>query len=320
MVAFNDKTWLRKLRRLVEIADQRLWEYRKSRKRFIREYAGSHFSNGKRTPLNKIYEAVRSMMPELLYQGHLKSMVKGAPSGFDVDGMSLQIALDELFEQIGFKETLNKLALDAFFGQAVVKTGVVQAQQGGPGPLHDAMQPIADPVDLDDYIIDIQARVREEAAFEGNFYFLPVDWANECGLFDPDALAKCPKYTGTGGFYSEVMEGRTEALSKQQVNKYEAEELQPRYRFCDLWLPREKVVITVPGLRGAGLDLLLRTVGDEDLPEEGPYDVLTYIPVPAQVLGSAAVGQYIDLHDGINTQARKLSARRTITRRFSPTI
>ena len=288
-------TYITRLRAMVEESDKRLDDFRKARKRFVKEYSGSHYAAGRKVVLNLVWQQVRAILPSLLYKRQVRAMVKTRNKLADMEAVALGLALDELFLQIEFLGTLRRACTDAMFGLAVVKTGMCMMPGSG-GYLHDQMQPFADCVDLDDYVIDTEARVREEAVYEGNGYFLPAEFAQQSGIFDAKALASITPYEGED-------EGkRTDSVSKKPNSR--SKELAPRYRFIDLWLPQENALLTLPGDRSAP-DVVLREAQYQG-PETGPYDMLGFHWVPGSVLPVSPVALMYDLHEAVNIQARKI--------------
>ena len=174
------------------------------------------------------------------------------------------------------------------------RKGETPSPRQTPSPLPDPGEPFADPVDLDDYVIDPFARRREEAAFEGNRYRLSRRQILESGLFDAAAVEALSSAAATDDPIRRP-DGRTTSDA----------ELVDTVELIDLWLPHEGVVVTIAAGDAADASgKFLREVPWEG-PARGPYEMLGFHWASGSPLPVPPVGLFYDLHVMINKLARK---------------
>ena len=207
-------------------------------------------------------------------------------------------ALDELVQDLGLCETIRAAVFDAMFGMAVVKCGVTPADEfRSPGA--EKMSPFADLVDFDNWGCDTEATRLEDVRAEWDCYYLSRDYAYDCKLFDHKKLDTMATYWG------QWASSRAETLSSEDHVWMEQETLFPRFRMMDVYLPYERVIVTMPADDYmAAIELRTRDWGHDD-PDCGPYHHLAMYPVSSNVLPVSPAGRMADLHDLINVQARK---------------
>jgi len=303
-------TSAQKLAQAVRESDEMLAPYRRNRLMFLRQYAGPYYVSrrggpaaGGAEPLNMIYSVVSVVLPHLVATNP-RAMIRTPRAALRRRAEVFALAWNHLAEEIDLSRSLRTVVADALFGVGIMKTGLapgatVEGVEGFGGYLHDNGQPFADPVDVDDYVIDPQARAREQAAFEGNRYRLPRRYVLESDLFDRSLAERLP----AGG--QEPVVGspqRAEELSPGRPGPGNPAEY---LELLDLWLPNENVVVTIPA-DADGPQGFLREAAWEG-PERGPYEMLGFHWVPNNVLPVPPVGLIFDLHVMVNKVARKLA-------------
>jgi hypothetical protein len=248
----------------------KLWSY----------YAGGFFEDKNSTDhiLNLTARAVDIISPYLVMSNPEVVVDSRVPS-LRPWAYTTKLALEHLFDEIDFAElSLRPAIKNSLFGQGIVKTGVMKADEVEAfGYLHDVGQPYTDVIDDSDYVGDVTAKTREGFEFEGHRYKLPTEFAREFfGKKHADHIKP--------DFSLKEQLHHPELLAKQTANMYMYESLYEWSEFYDIWLPREDIIITVqPEGRGSKI---LRTV-EWDGPEGGPFDILKYkffpntpIPIP----------------------------------------
>jgi len=305
-------TSAQKLAEAVRLASDRMKAYRASRLRFLREYAGPHYAGGAPgapagapQPINLLFATVAIVVPNLV-AGRVRVLVRPARPRHRAFAETFALALNHLLEEIDFTSALRRAVTDALFGAGIIKTGLCagRALAGLAEPdgyLHDPGQPFADPVDLDDYVLDAHARDREHAAFEGDRYRLPLRYVLDSGLFRRDLAERlAPAPAG-----AEAAAGRAADLSAGTDGPAAAAgPLVPHVELYDLWLPHENAVVTLPAGEAAPAGFLREA--EWSGPERGPYEMLGFHWVPSNVLPVPPVAAVYDLHVMINKLARKL--------------
>ena len=288
---------------------RRLKRYRQHRLSFMREFAGQYYTSDRGAgvsstgpePLNTIYNVVSLMLPHLAFQNP-KSLVTTDSLNLRPESKKLELALDRLYKEIDLWKTLRISITDALLSVGIVKVGLTSGGQiyEVDGYQHDNGQPFCDAVDLDDYIIDPDARRREEAWFEGNRYKLPLSFLKDSEGYNQkvvDTLRPRDRFTR-----NQSGEAPVEELSRR--SRVDTEEYIDQVDLIDLWLPKENMVVTIAGDINNVQGFVKETSWEG--PERGPYEMLGFNWVPNNALPLSPIAVLFDLHVMINKQARKL--------------
>jgi hypothetical protein len=299
-----DTDRLSKLGQVIEWSRKRLEPFRVNRLSFLREYVGAHYAwegERERVPLNmmqlaaSIYtERLASRSPRVLVTTHKQQLKPSA--------LELETGVSYLVEKIRLRKTLRSAVKEGLFGLGVVKIGIT----GIPGGFeHDAGQPYVDIVDLDDWVHDMDARTFEEAQFMGNRYWANIDDIRDNPEFDKDARESVKPALQTQS--NEQGDLKAQVLSQGQANSA-FENFYPKAELWDLWLPKEKIVVTVcaDNLSAVNTASKVLRVVEWEGPEHGPYHILSYDQVPNNAMPVPPAAHWMDLHTAINVMARKL--------------
>jgi len=301
------RTSAKRLSESVALADEKLRPYRRSRALFLRQYAGPYFAGaaggaasratGAAEPLNTIYSVVSVILPHLV-SSNPRAMIRTPQPSLRETAEVFALAWNHVAARIDLGRSLRTVVSDALFGAGIMKTGLAPGaplkgleDSDGGSHLHDAGEVFADPVDLDDYVIDPFARRREEAAFEGDRYRADRAWLLESGLYDRAAVLALPA-AGAG-------DGAPGGGDSLRAISPLADEVE----LIDLWLPREGVVVTLPAGEPASARYLREAPWDG--PRRGPYELLGFHWVAGSPLPVPPVALWYDLHVLINKLARK---------------
>ena len=226
----------RHLARAVKAATTAMTPMRNNRHMFLKQYAGPYFAvrqakeaSATATPLNMIHSLVSVVLPHLV-SGCPKAMIVARRPELKEAAEIFSLAWDRMAVDIDLGSTMRTIVTDAMFGAGIIKVGLCQSEENAAaaqepeGYLHDNGRPFADAIDLDDYIIDPDARDRQAAAFEGNQYRLPLQYVLESGLYDRRAAGRLAP-----------------------VNSPKDGAIEPMVELIDLWLPRENAVCASGG-------------------------------------------------------------------------
>lgn len=295
----------------VEISFGKFDHFRRARARMLGQMAGRFYSRAtpgdredrKAAPLNLLYTAVTALVPNLVYN-QPKVMISTDLVPFRQYADTLQMATNHLIRKSNFRMTLRKAILDSIFMAGFIKTGIADSEQflsiGGEDVA--VGQPYADRIDPDDIILDPVARDWDEQAFVGNRFRIAQDDLLESGLYDPDLVMKLPgTYDGMS-----VARDTAEGIIGDKSGQDFSQELTKYVDLCEVYLPKEKIVVTLPFQRDAVQGDFLR-VADYEGPERGPYHMLGFTPVSNNILPVAPAGIWYDLHILGNRIARKLA-------------
>jgi hypothetical protein len=288
------ENYARHLARAVKAATTAMTPMRNNRHMFLKQYAGPYFAvrqakeaSATATPLNMIHSLVSVVLPHLV-SGCPKAMIVARRPELKEAAEIFSLAWDRMAVDIDLGSTMRTIVTDAMFGAGIIKVGLCQSEENAAaaqepeGYLHDNGRPFADAIDLDDYIIDPDARDRQAAAFEGNQYRLPLQYVLESGLYDRRAAGRLAP-----------------------VNSPKDGAIEPMVELIDLWLPRENAVVTISADTDSPAGILRRV--EWDGPERGPYEVLGFHWAPNNVMPIPPVAMIFDLHAMINKIARKIS-------------
>lgn len=276
----------------VEWSIRQLETPRRNRVEAVRQFVGKHYSDGGTelvVPTNFLELAVTIYQQQLAANAP-RAMVTTSIPRLKPAAYSMEIALNQIPDEIGLGDTLRRAVVEALFSFAVVKVGLASSGVSVLG--HDPGEAFVDLVSLDDYFIDMSAKTWSNIQFEGNDYWLPVEAARE--IFDGKGSKIEPdEHTVIGS----QGEDRAESVSSDNS----ADLYKKKVWLRDVWLTREHKLVTY----GVKSKKLFRVI-NWDGPEGGPYKVLRFSDVPGNLLPLAPVALWRDLHELGNALFRKL--------------
>jgi hypothetical protein len=298
MVDVTSKAMLTRLDEARRDSYRRLQVYRTKRREAVRLYVGNHYSeNGShdRRPVNML-ELMVTVYTQMLAASNPRTQVSTHSTRLWPEAKEMELAVNELIEEMRLVETIQRAVIDAMFLVGIVKVGLNTESEDGDF-ISDAGYPFAEGVDLEDFVIDMHAPRWTQAQFMGNRYELSVDVIRE--KYDlPKGLeltADSDSTNNEGGDASIREVGRGTGKSFE-------ERLFPTARLWDLWIPERQTVLTVPEQHP---DTIIRKV-DWEGPEHGMYHWLSFHDVPGQILPLSPIANSRDLDEAINQVWRKL--------------
>lgn len=276
----------------VEWSIRQLAKPRKKRVEAIQQYVGAHYGDGGsdlRVPTNFLELAVTIYMRQLAAHAP-QVLVTARNHDLQPQAKSMEIAINQIPEEIGLASTLRRAVVEAIFCFAVVKVGITPSGKQIQGQPYG--KPFVDLVSVDDYFCDMSAKTRDSIQFEGNDYWPTIEQAR--AMFpDVDGLQADP-HTVTG----DQGEKRAESVTTGEG----AEVFKDRVWLRDVWIAAENKLITYSVKSGKVLNVV-----DWDGPEGGPYRMLGFSDVPGNLLPLPPVALWRDLHELGNSLFRKLS-------------
>lgn len=297
----------KKIAKSVNTGFRRMEKFRKNRERLLKEYVGRWYGGNdvhqKATPINLIYQAVTTLVPNLVYQDPKVSVTSNYLAYRDYASI-LGLATNHLINEIWLRNTLRMAITDAIFMCGWIKTGISTKGEtlDIDGVAHDVGQPYADRVDPDDMVIDPWARRMEEAIFVGNRYRIPKDVVIAMNIASDEQVRAMQTRL------HQVQEPDATMLSQVGESKdaMRAGEPVEFVDLVDLWLPEENAIATIPWSPDGNLPGgdYLRII-DYDGPERGPYHQLGFAWVPDNIMPAPPAGVWHDLHETANRLARK---------------
>jgi len=304
----SEGSFITRLRQSITESDAMVNQFRLRRREAIHAFVGHLYgkSESKRRPASMLEMAVTTLTALLVGQNprHWITLESGEITPFCSD---FELAMNKLDKMIKFEDTLQSVVTSSLFGPGIVRTGLGPSDSSIEigGYLHDAGQVFVDEISLDDYIIDTNARRREEAMFEGNYYDLPGDYVMESGLFEnTDHIERATRSGPSNQHGAKDLSWRKNEGKAGLVDMV---------TLIDVWIPpsnpwtsSSSVIVTLDA-DGQHNDPL--RIIEWDGPEEGPYDVLGYRKVPDNIFDLPPMYILLVLDDLINVMARREARR-----------
>lgn len=294
---FDDEKRKSRLLTAVEWSDRQLNFNREKRIQAIKLLVGSHYSqygSEKVEPVNFI---------KLALDIHVRALVARAPrviistilNDLKPIAANLEIAVNEIPEEIGLSDTLRKWVTEAIFGFGVVKVGLqtvglVSGEKYG--------RSFVDVITLDNYFIDMAAESMDDIQFEGNDYWPIYEEIMESDYFGKKSIGDLKP--DSDELFSTHGTDKAQTISVPKSK----EEYKKRIHLRDVYLPGEGIVVTYAVAQKRIIKE--REWGDAPV---GPYHKLIYNYVPGNLLPLPNVSIWRDLHELGNALFRKLATQ-----------
>ncbi len=273
-----------------------------NRKEILDEYANGWYGTARgeeaaRCPINLVTRAINILIP-LLVSKNPKAMTSARIADLIPYADTLRLTLNHWIKKIKLGDTLRMGTIDALTYMGIFKTGICP---GGPsikdafGKTHSSGQIFCDVIYPEDYVFDSTARRREECDFEGNWFYVPIDFITDSGLFKNYDKLSPEDGTWNKNSPKETAEGN----HRLGINTF-----RPYVKLLEVYIPSENVLLTLPP-EGCG-EKPLRVV-DYNGPIDGPYDILSLSNFPESIIPIAPLYSNLDLHYYINVMARKMA-------------
>lgn len=290
---------LTKLREAVTYSRQKLQPFRDARIAALRQYVGRHYSDNGATdkvPVNLLELAINIYMQQLAARPP-KALVVTPYWQLRPSALNLELATNAHIRKIKIANQLRLAVIDAMFAIGIMKIGLTESDPIDiDGVLRDPGKPFAEAVHLDDWVHDVTARTYEQCQFAGNRYRISYELAMD--LFSGEGRDELAPEPAQG--INETGDERAEMISRG--GDANPAQFKDTVELWDLWLPDEKLLVTMP-VEGTGKPLrILDWAGAED----GPYRLLSFSPVPGNVMPLPPVALWMDLHELSNRIFRKL--------------
>lgn len=301
------------LARLASLGFKKMHSFRRARISLLKQYTGRLYGTkdmigeyssglgGMTSPINLIYQAVTTLVPNLVYNNP-KARIKSRFLAYrEYAGIS-ELAMNHLIQEVHLRDTMRKVITDAIFMAGFVKVGLGISGQtlDIDGFWHDIGQPYCDRVDGDDMVLDPLSREWEEQRIIGNRFRADLEPLQESGLYDPDDLRQLASRYSMAG-----LKESASSLSGQNTAQ-EADAVTGAIDLVDLWLPDDNTIVTMPWQPDNSVaPTILREVEYEG-PEAGPYRMLGFAMVPDNIMPVAPASMWNDLGVMANRIASKI--------------
>jgi len=298
------KEFLAALHEQVQMAEKELEPFREQNKRRQALYAGHGYGDNSQevdTPLN-VYNLALRIYQRRLIGGEPRASVRGKTPKVEQVAYEISLACEQLFREIDLQNTMKEVVHQAMESVGIVKVGVVTTGSDEmEGFLHDKEQAFCDMILLEDFAFDTNAKKWEEIDWCGNRYRVALEDLLNNPEFDQDALAGMNTKESRQDEDLRQNDGEESVKRMGVQDSVFRDDLRQYVTVWDIWLPRENVVITIPDGGGE----LLRIV-DWDGPENGPYYLLCFDPIPGNILPVAPGSHLESMAKLLNRAIRKL--------------
>lgn len=287
---------LKKLCSAIEASNQKLRKRRDMRVAQIQQYVGANYGdNGPpdRVPVNMIELGVN------IFQRGISAHNPQAMVGSDYDDLlpdasCMELALNQQADRIRLKDSFNTCCVEGLFTMGMMKVGITSKDTppDGEGHLHDPGHVFCDPVLFEDAILDMGAKRREQMAYVGDEFVVPLEWAKENSGYDKDSREVLVPDD------DERQEGDSNLLA-DAINP--VDEIEKTVTLRSVFLTRQNQVVTFS--RNNPRKAL--KIIDWEGPEGGPYPWFGFGKVPGNIIPHAPVPLWADLHDVTNKMFNK---------------
>ena len=292
-----------KLARAIATSNRRMANARQNRIKVLREFAGplvgEGVADGKQRPFSTLYSFITVLLPSIA-TGKIAVECNTRNAALRLPGREIALAIEKVIEDSRLVDELLGIVMDAICGFGVLKIGL-EAAPGGRMDFADWRQdpglPFGERISPDAYILG-PCKKREAAPFEGDVYLMDREDAYGTEGMDHDVLDRLALFNDT----------QRAGAEKMTPGERDTDELFPQFELADVWLPKERMVVTVSP-RPENAAGLIREVDGKDFPEGGPYEMLGYDYIPDNPLPMGCGLHMHDLHIMLNRIGRKYGRR-----------
>jgi hypothetical protein len=317
--------FIKRLHDQVAMAERELETFREQNKSRQELYSGhGHGANEEAvdTPLN-VYNLALRIYQRRLISGDPRVLVRSRSPKAHPEAYELSLACEQLFREIALKDTLKEVVHQGLESVGILKVGVVSPDMHEAGGfLHDGDQPFCDPILLENFAYDTNAKRWEEIDWAGDKYRVAVSDLIGNPQYNQDIVRSMDKGEQR---QDEDLRHSTGEESVQRLGVQQSvfrDELRQYVTVWDIWLPRvtmpdgrRGVIVTIPA---DGQSPPIR-VEKWDGPENGPYHLLRFDPIPGNIMPVSPGGHLESLAKLLNRAIRKLG-NQLDRQRTNPTI
>lgn len=289
----------------IEWSRKKLAPFRAARRAAIKQYVGNNYSEDgapDKVPINMVELAV-STYARLLAAKSPRVTVSTRPRELKFHARNLELLVNDDLKRMEFGETAQRGVKDALFSMGIAHVCLGYA---GEAQVKDqrkaAGNGMVEIISLDDWVHDMGATHKRQWSYCGHRYRVPIDDLKDNKLYDQEVV----KQLQPSPDLNSDEDGGEKVAAISRGGDTVTEELRETVELWDIWLPFERLKITISlDLRSARPLRIARWKG----PLKGPYHILAYTDVPDQIMPLGLVNCAIDLHDVLNRAARKLMRR-----------
>ena len=290
-----------RLHNAMEASRRKLEPFRRRHKEAIEQYVGVYYSDD---AANKPVHVNLMELSANIYQQNLASRPPRVSifcqnPRFRSQANKLEVVMNQKLTDYKMHQALQRCVRSALFSMGIVKVGLHSlGDYTVDGYEFSKTEPFVESILLDDWVHDMTARVPEEVAYEGHRYRMLRSEALEDKTFRKNVREKLRGFDITN--FNESGDERLHTLSQGWSSA--DEEMDPRVELWEIYLPKEKLLITIiPNDSGPPLRVV-----DWDGPPNGPFHKLFFNEVDGQSMPLAPAMLWQGLHRIVNGLYRKL--------------
>jgi hypothetical protein len=296
--------FIKRLHDQIAMAEKELETFREQNKQRQALYSGHGYGTNEEevdTPLN-VYNLALRIYQRRLISGDPRVNVRSRSPKARTEAYELSLACEQLFREINLKDTMKEVVHQGLESVGIVKVAVTpRGMHEALGFLHDAEQPFCDPVLLENFAYDTNAKRWEQIDWCGDRYRLPLDDLLNNPMWDQKVVATMDTKESRQDEDLRQSPGEESVQRMGVRDSVFRDDLRQYVTVWDIWLPREGLLITVPDGKGQPLRIV-----EWDGPENGPYRLLCFDPIPGNIMPVSPGGHLEGLAKLLNRAIRKL--------------
>lgn len=270
----------------------------------VEQYASSYYgalSDSPENPLNGLETLITTLRSELAAQppqANVRTYANGARGA----GLKLQLVLnDRLRTDREAFEALTRAIDNSFFSVGILRVGVdtPDVLDMGGVPIKRS-QPFFETILLEDHVHDMNAPSLREVEFSGHRYRMNIEEAQEYEYFDKAARRRLKADVDRAELHGIMGMNQLSAITSPSERG-----IYQKVTLWDIWLPNEKLLITIPDQPAVEGEVL--RVVKWDGPSHGPYLYLAYNTVDGNTMPLSPCMTIMPLHLTQNNLVRKLN-------------
>jgi len=290
----------------IENSTRVLRPFREVRKKLVKDFVGSMYGSSddigrQDIIMNLMYQTAETYTMSLA-ANRARVLVTAQHTDVTWFAHSFQLGINNLIKEIRLEDMLRKAVMDSFFSIGIAKVysadaGLVELE--GEDAWVDPGKPFAENISLDDFCYDTTASEWRKSSFALNKYrisrekVLNDDAYNKKVAEELDIVSQYPGWNADSG-----------EVPIREILKSETQEagIEPMIDLMDIWLPKDKLVMTLP----VGKNTEPLRVVEWEGPENGPFHTLSLTcEVPDNIMPVSPAMNLKPLHDLINGLLRK---------------
>ena len=302
----NSQLHRARLLKAIENSTRVLRPFREVRKKLVKDFVGSMYgssgdSGRQDIIMNLMYQTAETYTMSLA-ANRPRVLVTSQHTDVTWFAHSFQLGINNLIKEIRLEDTLRKAVMDSFFSMGIVKVytadaGLVELE--GEDAWVDPGKPFAENISLDDFCYDTTAAEWRKSSFALNKYRISREKVLNDGAYNKNVAEELDVVSQYPGWNADSGEVPIREMLKSETQEAGIE---PMIDLMDVWLPKDKLVVTLP----VGKNTEPLRVVEWEGPENGPFHTLSLTcEVPDNIMPVSPAMNLKPLHDLINGLLRK---------------